>query len=77
MTGDPCLQCPLADCDEKSKQCLLRIAINNYQHCRRYGLAVTDEARLAYSKAITQLYGHERFARRSEKEEQSNESCQA
>jgi hypothetical protein len=71
---DLCLKCPLDDCDETSRHCLLKQAINNYQHAQRHGKEITNAMRRAYSVAHTELHGYERIARRSEEKEHCNEN---
>lgn len=53
----PCLCCSLPDCDEKSKACGLRRALNRYYYFRRRNLPVPDNVRALYSLAWRELYG--------------------
>ena len=52
----PCYHCPLADCNDTSRHCLLRQALNSYQQTIRAGRKPTAEQREAYSLAKSELY---------------------
>lgn len=61
VANHPCFECTLPDCDETSKACALRMALNRYDNCRRKKLPVTERIRRQYSIAWKELYG---FAKR-------------
>ncbi|MBP0439605.1 hypothetical protein [Tianweitania sediminis] len=66
MTGSPCLQCPLPECNEASKRCLLRRGFNAVQNKKRRDLAsVTAEERQAYNEHFY-IWTMEKRARVSE-----------
>ena len=59
----PCLNCSLPDCDEKSKLCALRRAINAYDRKRKQKAPISREMKAAYSLALRELYGHQKLER--------------
>ncbi|MBW8285770.1 MAG: hypothetical protein K0M55_19450 [Rhizobium sp.] len=52
----PCLNCTLPDCNEASKSCALRVALNRYDNCKRKGLPISEEIRRQNSMAWQELY---------------------
>lgn len=52
----PCFECALPDCDDKSKSCALRMALNRYDNCKRNGLPISDKVRQQNSIAWRELY---------------------
>lgn len=49
----PCLTCSLPDCDDKSRKCALRRAINLYENCRASRTltpAITEARRIAFAE---------------------------
>ena len=47
MRDHPCLSCILPDCDERSKACLLRLAVKSAQAKDVAGLPLTEREQLA------------------------------
>ena len=62
---DPCLNCPLPDCDEDSPGCLLRQAANAANRLRAKGQHLTTD-QLQAAKAWAKRNDVEFYARRSE-----------
>lgn len=67
MTDDPCLTCPLPDCDEKSPRCPLRATVTIVQRLRSKGWAkeVTAAEKRAYNDWFS-MWEIEHAAQRSE-----------
>lgn len=69
MSDSPCLRCPLPDCDEASRMCLLRRAANTYSTLQKKGEAgsITEEVRAGYNEHF-QIWKLEDLARKSEQQ---------
>jgi len=59
MNHHPCFNCTLPDCDEESKGCELKRAMNRYRKCLRDRTPVPDEVRLSRNLAYNELYADE------------------
>ncbi len=56
MAADhPCFSCRLPDCDESSKRCALRMAINRYKNLRAKGQEVPQDMSVLYRLARREL----------------------
>lgn len=56
MAADhPCFSCRLPDCDESSKRCTLRMAINRYESLRTKGQEIPEDVRVLYRLARREL----------------------
>lgn len=65
----PCLDCKLPDCDDKSKGCALRIALNRYDSFKRKGVKAPDDVRQKNAIAYRELYAPAKNERRRMKQE--------
>lgn len=53
----PCFSCILPDCDERSRDCVAKKALNTYRHRYENGLPISDELLLRKRFAYRELYG--------------------
>ncbi|WP_182085214.1 hypothetical protein [Aureimonas sp. ME7] len=69
MTDSACFRCPLPDCDERSKGCLLRQAANQHSHIRKHAgsEAIPPEVRAAYNEHF-HIWKLDDLARKSERQ---------
>lgn len=61
----PCFECTLPDCDDTSKRCALKVALNRYEKFKRNKVAPPEDVRRQYSIAWQELYGMARLERKA------------
>ena len=67
MNNDPCLSCPLPDCDDTDKRCPLRRLALSYHHKRKSGeLAQVTDAERSAATRMHKEWMLERFAQSAE-----------
>jgi len=71
----PCFSCALPDCDDRSRRCALRRALNTYDSYRRRGEPRPDDVKLLYNIAYDEIYAGARNLRRVESYRNSRASA--
>lgn len=66
-SADPCLTCPLPDCDESSRRCALKVAARERHAARQQGATLPDGAKAAYNAYLR----HREVEREADRSEQS------